>query len=255
MSQLILNDHTVDLPPDDVNLLDFLREAGLTSAKPGCRGGDCGACQVLLGELAPGESQPHYRTVNTCLLTTGLVAGCHLITTEGLNADRLTPVQQALVDLRWGPVRLLHPGPGGRDDRRSPGRGAHAGGGRRQPLPLHRIRRHPACLRLARRRLSPAAPRSLAEAADLGLLPAPVAAAGAGLTPSPWSRSPRSPGSRCSAARPTGRSTTAAPGRPRPVAPAAPGAQLRGITAGDGTLTIGAAVTVAEHQGQPARGR
>lgn len=98
MAHVILNAEGVELPAEDANLLDWLRERGLTSAKPGCRGGDCGACQVLLGEVDTATSRPGYRNANSCLLTTDLVADSHVITVEGLNTDRLTPVQQSLVD-------------------------------------------------------------------------------------------------------------------------------------------------------------
>lgn len=97
---LILNDREVE-PPAGLTLLSYLRDQGLTAAKPGCNGGDCGACQVLLGEISPGESVPRFRTVNSCLLTTELVDGCQVITAEGLGTDGpdpLGPVQRALVD-------------------------------------------------------------------------------------------------------------------------------------------------------------
>ncbi len=98
MPQLILNHTVTELPAEDVNLLGWLRDQGLTAAKPGCLGGDCGACQVLLGEIGDRDTEPCYRSVNSCLLTTGWVADCHLITVEGLDGDLLTPVQQALVE-------------------------------------------------------------------------------------------------------------------------------------------------------------
>lgn len=78
-------------------LLDFLRDdLGLTGTKDGCREGDCGACVVLVGSLSPGGIV--YRTVNSCLLPLGDVAGCHVVTIEGLNQAELSPIQQALVD-------------------------------------------------------------------------------------------------------------------------------------------------------------
>lgn len=97
MAQMILNDAAVELPADDVNLLDWLRGRGLVAAKPACRRGDCGACQVLVGEVEPGSSTPRYRALNSCLLSTERVAGWHVITVEGLSAEALTPVQHVLV--------------------------------------------------------------------------------------------------------------------------------------------------------------
>ncbi len=75
----------------DQRLLAHLREtAGLTASKPVCTGGDCGACLVLIGEIEPGASEPRYRTANSCLLTTSMVEGCHVVTAEGLNGEALT---------------------------------------------------------------------------------------------------------------------------------------------------------------------
>jgi len=78
-------------------LLDVLREdLGLTGTKDGCREGDCGTCVVLLGSLRPDGMR--YRTVNSCLLPMGGVAGHHVVTIEGLNQTDLSPVQKALLD-------------------------------------------------------------------------------------------------------------------------------------------------------------
>ena len=78
-------------------LLDVLREdLGLTGTKDGCREGDCGACVVLLG--IPQPDGIGYRTVNSCLLPLGDVAGRHVVTIEGLNQPDLSPVQQALIE-------------------------------------------------------------------------------------------------------------------------------------------------------------
>lgn len=97
---LILNATTVALPTDEgTNLLSFLRQHhGLTATKLACGTGDCAACLVLLGEIPAGQTQPHYQAVNSCLLSTGRVAGCHLITLEGLNLATPTLVQQALAE-------------------------------------------------------------------------------------------------------------------------------------------------------------
>jgi len=76
-------------------LLDFIRnEVGLKGTKEGCREGDCGACTVLLGELI--NNKLEYKSVNSCLLPIGKVAGKHVVTIEGLNNpnNTLTPIQE-----------------------------------------------------------------------------------------------------------------------------------------------------------------
>ncbi|MFQ5706929.1 MAG: FAD binding domain-containing protein [bacterium] len=79
-------------------VLDFLRKKEkLMGTKEGCKEGDCGACTVLVGELTQGKM--HYKPVTSCLMPLGELHGKHLVTVEGLNLTRLTPVQQAIVDL------------------------------------------------------------------------------------------------------------------------------------------------------------
>ncbi|PCM44658.1 (2Fe-2S)-binding protein [Marinobacter sp. ANT_B65] len=59
-------------------LLDILRESGqITSARPGCRVGRCGACQVLLDG----------RAVPSCLVMSWQLPGHYVQTVEGLNKD------------------------------------------------------------------------------------------------------------------------------------------------------------------------
>ena len=68
-------------------LLDVLREkVGLTGTKEGCGEGECGACSVLVeGQL-----------VNSCLIPVLQVAGCDVITIEGLaRSGKLHPLQEA----------------------------------------------------------------------------------------------------------------------------------------------------------------
>jgi len=51
--RFLLNDTSVEenVPPDEL-LLDIVRRnRGLTGTKEACREGDCGACQILFGEL------------------------------------------------------------------------------------------------------------------------------------------------------------------------------------------------------------
>lgn len=111
MSLIINDNEDISLPGKPMPLLDFLREKlALTAAKPGCGTGDCGSCLVLVGEIEPGQTQPRYRTVNSCLVSTAQLDGCHVITPEGLNGAELTPVQRALV--QHGTVQCAYCTPG-----------------------------------------------------------------------------------------------------------------------------------------------
>ncbi len=101
MRPFLLNNQRVEGLPDSARpVLAWLREGrGLTAAKAGCGEGDCGACAVLLGTLESGWGV-RYRLVNACPLPLAALGGRHLVTLEGLNPpnDRLTPVQQALLE-------------------------------------------------------------------------------------------------------------------------------------------------------------
>ncbi len=94
----ILNNEIVKTTVNPATVvLDFLRKnKKLTGTKEGCREGDCGACAILLGHFADGKMQ--YKTVNSCLLPILSVNGMHIVTIEGLNSDKLNPIQQAIVD-------------------------------------------------------------------------------------------------------------------------------------------------------------
>ncbi len=93
-----LNDEEIRATePAGTLVLDFLRQrAKLMGTKEGCREGDCGACVVLVGEVAGGPLV--YQPVTSCLMPLGELHGKHLVTIEGLNGEGLSPVQQAIVD-------------------------------------------------------------------------------------------------------------------------------------------------------------
>ncbi|MFZ2313499.1 MAG: FAD binding domain-containing protein [Methylobacter sp.] len=96
--QFLLNRNGVEenVPPDEL-LLDIIRHnRGLTGTKEACREGDCGACQILVGELI--NNRIRYQAVNACLLPAGAISGHHVVTIEGLNSEQLNPIQRALVD-------------------------------------------------------------------------------------------------------------------------------------------------------------
>lgn len=97
MTRFIFNRDEVAVPlPAGTVTLDFVRgHRNLPGTKEGCREGDCGACMVLLGEALDGAMC--YRSVHSCLLPLASLAGRHVVTIEGLNLDRLNPIQQAFV--------------------------------------------------------------------------------------------------------------------------------------------------------------
>lgn len=105
MVKFILNNQEISAAkPSGTPLLEFIRyHQHLTGTKTGCNEGDCGACTVLIGNLHNGKME--YRSYTSCLTPLANVQGCHVVTIEGLNADRemaaglnnpLTPVQQAM---------------------------------------------------------------------------------------------------------------------------------------------------------------
>lgn len=106
MTTFILNDRLVEsTEPEGTVLLDIIRHnQQLVGTKIGCREGDCGACTVLVGELKNGQVE--YRSMTSCLLALANVQSKHIVTVEGLNfvpeggagTEKLSPVQQAMVD-------------------------------------------------------------------------------------------------------------------------------------------------------------
>ncbi len=98
MLTFILNNKIIkeDIHPG-TSLLDIIRyKKDLYGTKVGCREGDCGACTVLEGSLI-GEKVV-YKSIVSCLTPAGNIHGKHIVTIEGLNMSKLSPVQEALVD-------------------------------------------------------------------------------------------------------------------------------------------------------------
>ncbi len=98
MITFILNNQLIQTEePAGMVLLDFIRyKMHLMGTKAGCREGDCGACTVLEGYLENGEVR--YKSIVSCLTPLGNVQGKHIVTIEGLQKDKMSPVQQAMVD-------------------------------------------------------------------------------------------------------------------------------------------------------------
>ncbi|MGV3638319.1 MAG: FAD binding domain-containing protein [Flavobacteriales bacterium] len=110
MTRFILNDTLVEstASPGTV-LLDIVRyHQQLKGTKIGCREGDCGACTVLVGELKDGRVE--YKSMTSCLLALVNVQGKHIVTVEGLNMEKLSPVQQAMVDASGTQCGFCTPG-------------------------------------------------------------------------------------------------------------------------------------------------
>jgi xanthine dehydrogenase small subunit len=94
----ILNNQIIQtkLNPATV-LLDFIRQnKKLTGTKEVCKEGDCGACAVLLGEYRDGTIK--YKTINSCLYPIQKVNYKHIVTIEGLNQEKLSPIQKSFAD-------------------------------------------------------------------------------------------------------------------------------------------------------------
>ena len=89
--------------------MQYLRASGLTGTKEGCASGDCGACTVMVGELKAGKVQ--FKTINSCIVPIGQLAGTHVVTVEGL-ADQsgLHPVQDEMVVCHGSQCGFCTPG-------------------------------------------------------------------------------------------------------------------------------------------------
>ena len=98
MTTFLLNNQTIQTPlPPSTTVLDFVRyHKHLVGTKIGCREGDCGACTILVGEIKNGHL--HYRSMTSCLMPLANAQGKHIVTIEGLNMEKLSPVQQAIVE-------------------------------------------------------------------------------------------------------------------------------------------------------------
>ncbi len=96
-----------------MTVLEYLRDVRrLTGTKEGCAEGDCGACTVVEGILAPDGSRIQYRAINSCIRFMPTVDGHELVTVENLQVPDgpLHPVQQSMVDHHGSQCGFCTPG-------------------------------------------------------------------------------------------------------------------------------------------------
>jgi xanthine dehydrogenase small subunit len=96
-----------------LTLAEFLRrKRNLTGTKVVCAEGDCGACAVLVGRIALGDSEKiQYASLNSCIQMMFQLDGAHVVTVEGLKyGQELNPIQQAMVQCHGTQCGFCTPG-------------------------------------------------------------------------------------------------------------------------------------------------
>jgi xanthine dehydrogenase small subunit len=109
MIRFLLDGQVIEVDDADPagTVLDYLRYTlRRTGTKEGCAEGDCGACTVLLGELAGDAVE--WRAVNACILFLPMLDGKALRTVESLGGDH--PVQREMVERHGSQCGFCTPG-------------------------------------------------------------------------------------------------------------------------------------------------
>jgi xanthine dehydrogenase small subunit len=94
-------------------VLDYLREElHRTGTKEGCAEGDCGACVVLVGELNANGTAVNYVPSNSCMQLLPTLDGKSIKTVESLKGSdgTLHPIQQEMVDCFGSQCGFCTPG-------------------------------------------------------------------------------------------------------------------------------------------------
>ncbi len=98
-------------------VLDYVREKlHRTGTKEGCAEGDCGACVVLVGELAADRARIDWKPVNSCMQMLPAMDGKALKTIESLKrtapdgTQSMHPAQEAMVQCHGSQCGFCTPG-------------------------------------------------------------------------------------------------------------------------------------------------
>ena len=103
--------HTVADVAPTTTVLDYLRDRlRRCGTKEGCAEGDCGACTVVIAELAGGGIR--YRAINACIRLLPTLDGKALFTVESLasSGGDLHPAQRAMVECHGSQCGFCTPG-------------------------------------------------------------------------------------------------------------------------------------------------